>query len=147
MIFFSFITFKSFFLSLISLIHLTGFLISPLKIRTLKSLQVITSMEKILIERIEKNIAKVLFPTNPLFYLELAFYLSIPSSNEIEKFMNHHGYSIKSQMTFFQDICCRNNTYHILYKDFCKWIDAGIDYNLINELFRYQLEVKETRKS
>lgn len=77
------------------------------------------------------------------FYLQLSFYLTIPSSDEIEKFMNLHGYSIKSPMLLFCDILGGN---HILYRDLCRWIDAGIDYNLINEMCGLQLEQKEIRK-
>lgn len=91
-----------------------------------------------------KKYTKGALPGLPLFYLELAFYLAIPSSDEIEKFMNLHGYSIKSPMTLFHDVC--GGKYHILHKDLCRWIDAGIDYNLINEMCGYQLEQKETRK-
>lgn len=53
-----------------------------------------------------KRYVKGILPSIPLFYLELAFYLSIPSSDEIEKFMSLHGYSIKSPMTYFHDIKC-----------------------------------------
>lgn len=93
-----------------------------------------------------KNYKKCNFCNIPLFYLELAFYFAIPSSNEIEKFLNLHGYSIKSPMTHFQDISCGKKTYHILHKDLCRWIDAGIDYELINAMCRMQLEIKEKKK-
>lgn len=81
-------------------------------------------------------------PVKAEFYLQLAFYLTIPSSDEIEKFMNLHGYSIKSPMLPFYDIL---GGHHILYKDLCRWIDAGIDYNLINEMCGLKLEQKEIR--
>lgn len=93
-----------------------------------------------------KNYTKGTLPKLPLFYLELAFYLSIPCSDEIEKFMNLHGYSIKSPMTSFQDISFKNKTYHILHRDLCRWIDAGIDYNLINEICGFPIDAKEMRK-
>lgn len=83
-------------------------------------------------------------PVKAEFYLQLAFYLTIPSSTEIEKFMNLHGYSIKSPMTLFHDV--NNKQYYILHRDLCRWIDAGIDYNLINEICGLQLEQKEIRK-
>lgn len=92
-----------------------------------------------------KHYTKGILPKLPLFYLELSFYLSIPSSDEIEKFMNLHGYSMKSPMMLFQNISCGKNVYHILYRDLCRWIDAGIDYNLINEICGFQLQVKENR--
>lgn len=90
-----------------------------------------------------KNYTHGQLPNIPLFYLELAFYLAIPSSDEIEKFMNLHGYSIKGSMTHFHDIYCGKNVYHILHRDLCRWIDAGIDYNLINEMCGMKLSVTE----
>lgn len=90
-----------------------------------------------------KHYTKGILPKNPDFYLQLAFYLTIPSSDEIEKFMNLHGYSIKSPMLHFYDV---SGGYHILYRDLCRWIDAGIDYNLINEMCGLNLEQKEIRK-
>ncbi len=87
-----------------------------------------------------------ILPNIHLFYLELALYLTIPSSDEIEKFMNLHGYSIKSPMTHFQDISCKKNVYHILHRDLCRWIDAGIDYNLLSQMCGFLLEQKEIRK-
>lgn len=93
-----------------------------------------------------KNYKKGIFCNIPLFYLEMAFYLSIPSSTEIEKFMNLHGYSISSPMTHFHDIYYGKNVYHILYRDLQRWVDAGIDYNLINSLCGMQLEIKEKKK-
>lgn len=83
-------------------------------------------------------------PVKAEFYLQLAFYLTIPSSAEIEKFMNLHGYSIKSPMTLFHDV--NQGQYYILHRDLCRWIDAGIDYNLINEMCGLKLEQKEIRK-
>ena len=93
-----------------------------------------------------KYYTKGILPNMNLFYLELAFYLTIPSSDEIEKFMNLHGYSIKSPITHFHDIYCGKKVYHILHRDLCRWIDAGIDYNLINEICGFQLQQKEIRK-
>ena len=91
-----------------------------------------------------KRYTKGTLPAKFDFYLQLAFYLTIPSSDEIEKFMNLHGYSIKSPMLLFCDILGGN---HILYRDLCRWIDAGIDYNLINEMCDLKLEHKEIRKN
>lgn len=93
-----------------------------------------------------KNYKKGILSATPLFYLELAFYLSIPSSDEIEKFMNLHGFSIKSPMTHFHDIYFGKKIYHVLHKDLCRWIDAGIDYNLVNEMCGMKLETKEIKK-
>lgn len=90
-----------------------------------------------------KRYTKGTLPAKFDFYLQLAFYLTIPSSNEIEKFMNLHGYSIKSPMLPFYDILGGN---HVLYRDLCRWIDAGIDYNLINEMCELKLQKKEIRK-
>ncbi len=94
-----------------------------------------------------KRYKKGILPNIPEFYLQLAFYLTIPSSAEIEKFMNLHGYSIKSPMTQFGSIGDGSNTHPVLHKDLCRWIDAGIDYNLINEICGLKLEQKEVRKS
>ena len=94
-----------------------------------------------------KNYTKGILPKIAEFYLQLAFYLTIPSSAEIEKFMNLHGYSIKSPMTLFQDISCSGKIYHILHRDLCRWIDAGIDYILINEICGFELQKPEVRKS
>lgn len=93
-----------------------------------------------------KHYKKGTLPNIPEFYLQLAFYLTIPSSAEIEKFMNLHGYSIKSPMTRFGGIRDGNITRPVLHRDLCRWIDAGIDYNLINEMCGLKLEIKEVRK-
>lgn len=93
-----------------------------------------------------KNYKKGRLPNLHLFYLELAFYLSIPSSDKIEKFINLHGHSIKSPMTHFSDISFGSKVYHIMHQDLCRWIDTGIDYNLINELCNMQLQQKEIGK-
>lgn len=90
-----------------------------------------------------KRYTKGILPNNLMFYLQLAFYLTIPSSDEIERFMNLHGYSIKGPMLLFCDILGGN---HILYRDLCRWIDAGIDYNLINDMCGLLLEKPEIRK-
>ena len=39
-----------------------------------------------------------------------------------------------------------NITRLVLHRDLCRWIDAGIDYNLINEICGLKLEQKELRK-
>lgn len=93
-----------------------------------------------------KRYTKGFLPNNPIFYIQLAFYLTIPSSDEIEKFMNLHGYSIKGNMTRFGGIKDGSITRPVLHRDLCRWIDAGIDYNLINEMCGYKLEIKEIRK-
>lgn len=61
--------------------------------------------------------------------------------------MNLHGYSIKSHMTLFYDIQWGGKFYCILHKDLCRWIDAGVDYNIINAICKFQLGEKEIRKS
>lgn len=93
-----------------------------------------------------KRYTKGDLPVKAEFYLQLAFYLTIPSSDEIEKFMNLHGYSIKGNMTRFGGIKDGNITRPVLHRDLCRWIDAGIDYNLINEICGLKLEQKELRK-
>lgn len=91
-----------------------------------------------------KRYTKGFLPKIPEFYLQLAFYLTIPSSAEIEKFMNLHGYSMKGPMTQFGDT--HIGKYCILHRDLCRWIDAGIDYNLINEICGFELDEPEVRK-
>lgn len=93
-----------------------------------------------------KRYTKGDLPVKAEFYLQLAFYLTIPSSDEIEKFMNLHGYSIKGNMTRFGGIKDGSITRPVLHRDLCRWIDAGIDYNLINEICGLKLEQKEIRK-
>lgn len=93
-----------------------------------------------------KNYYHFKFPKNPIFYLELAFYLCLPSSSEIEKFMNLHGYSLNSDLLCLDQIIANSQTYNIMYKDLKKWIDTGVDYELINEILGYQLEIKEVKK-
>lgn len=93
-----------------------------------------------------KRYTKGDLPVKAEFYLQLAFYLTIPSSDEIEKFMNLHGYSIKGNMTRFGGIKDGSITRPVLHRDLCRWIDAGIDYNLINEICGYKLEIKEIRR-
>lgn len=93
-----------------------------------------------------KRYTKGDLPVKAEFYLQLAFYLTIPSSDEIEKFMNLHGYSIKGNMTRFGGIKDGNITRPVLHRDLCRWIDAGIDYNLANEICGLKLEQKELRK-
>lgn len=93
-----------------------------------------------------KHYTKGQLPEKPMFYLQLAFYLTIPSSAEIEKFMNLHGYSIKGNMTRFGGIVSNGITHPVLHRDLCRWIDAGVDYNLINEICGLKLEIKEIRK-
>lgn len=65
------------------------------------------------------------------FYLQMAFFLGLPTSNEIEKFLNFNGYTIKSPFKLFP------NT-DIYDYDVCRYIDAGIDYNLINVMLGYE---------
>lgn len=59
------------------------------------------------------------------FYLQMAFFLALPTSNEIEQFLNFNGYTIKSPFREFP------NTAFYDY-DICRYIDAGISFDLIN---------------
>lgn len=59
------------------------------------------------------------------FYLQMAFFLALPTSNEIEQFLNFNGYTIKSPFREYQ------NTIFYDY-DICRYIDAGISFDLIN---------------
>lgn len=64
------------------------------------------------------------------FYLQMAFFLGIPTSQEVEKFLNFNGHSIKCPFKFYPN----TNIYDY---DVCRYIDAGIDYNLINVMLGY----------
>jgi hypothetical protein len=81
---------------------------------------------------------------NPLFYFEIALYLGLPSSNDIEHFMNLHGFSMNSDMLYFGDVYFGKRIYHIMYRDVKRWIDAGIDYNLLNSMFNMDIQRKES---
>lgn len=59
------------------------------------------------------------------FYLQMAFFLALPTSNEIEQFLNYNGYTIKSPFRNFP-----NTTFYDY--DICRYIDAGISFDLIN---------------
>lgn len=65
------------------------------------------------------------------FYLQMAFFLGLPTSTEIEKFLNYNGYTIKSPFRQFP------NT-EIYDYDVCRYIDAGISYDLINSMLGYE---------
>lgn len=78
-----------------------------------------------------KTTKKKKFVKDRDFYLQLAFFLGIPSSNEIERFMNFNGQSIKSPFKTYR------NT-NIFDYDICRWIDAGVDFNLINTMLGLQ---------
>ncbi len=85
-------------------------------------------------------------PNNIWYYLELAFFLKLPSSKEIEKFLNLHGYSLNSDMCILPKHKILDNKYHVRYRDIKKWIDFGVDYDLINKLFGFELVDFEERK-
>ena len=76
-----------------------------------------------------------------LFYLELAFFLGIPSSYEIEKLLNYHGCSLRSPYNVFTNI----SGVDIFDYDICRWIDAGIDYNLINTMLGFEFQTVQKR--
>lgn len=65
------------------------------------------------------------------FYLQMAFFLGLPTSNEIEKFLNFNGFTIKSPFKLFPNA-------DIYDYDVCRYIDAGIDYHLINVMLGYE---------
>jgi hypothetical protein len=83
-------------------------------------------------------------PKELLFYFEIALYLGLPSSDDIESFMNLHGLSMNSDLLYFGDIYFGKETYHIMYSDIKRWIDAGIDYNLLNSMFNMDIQRKES---
>jgi hypothetical protein len=83
-------------------------------------------------------------PKELLFYFEIALYLGLPSSDDIERFMNLHGLSMNSDILYFGDVNLGRKAYHIMYKDVKRWIDAGIDYNLLNSMFNMDIQRKES---
>lgn len=83
-------------------------------------------------------------PKNLLFYIELAFYLCIPGSKEIEKFLNLHGYSFSSELGVLEG-CCVLGKYNVRYKDLRRWIDIGLSYNTINTLMGYEIQKPEEK--
>lgn len=89
---------------------------------------------------------KMKLPSNIMLYLQIAFFLSLPSTVEIEKFLNLHGYSItKTDMLILPKVKLLKK-YCVRCIDLCKWIDAGIDFNILNKLFGYEFQVTELRK-
>ena len=78
-----------------------------------------------------KKTTKKKFVKERHFYLQMAFFLGLPTSNEIEKFLNFNGYTIKSPFKLFPNSA-------IYDYDVCRYIDAGIDYNLINVMLGYE---------
>lgn len=81
-------------------------------------------------------------PKNLLFYIELAFYLCIPGSKEIEKFLNLHGYSFSSELGVLEG-CCVLGKYNVRYKDLRRWIDIRLSYNTINSLMGFKIQISE----
>lgn len=81
------------------------------------------------------------FYKGSLFYLELAFFLGIPSSNEVEKFLNYHGCSLQSPYNVFTNI----SGVDVFDYDICRWIDAGIDYNLINTMLGFEFQTAQKK--
>lgn len=81
-------------------------------------------------------------PSNIWFYIEMAMYLGIPSGEEIEKFLNFHGYTITSEMCVLPKWKIMNKFY-VKGKDMMRWLNAGIDYDIINAMFGWGLEETE----
>ena len=81
-------------------------------------------------------------PPKLLFYVEMAFYLCIPGSKEIEKFLNLHGRSFNSDLGVLEDSCIFGK-YPVRYKDLRRWIDIGLSYNTINSLMGFKIQISE----
>lgn len=92
----------------------------------------------------KKYYLKQKLPKNLLFYVELAFYLCIPGSKEIEKFLNLHGYSFSSELGVLEG-CYVLGKYNVRYKDLKRWIDIGLSYNTINKLMGYEIQIPEDK--
>lgn len=84
-------------------------------------------------------------PKNLLFYIEAAFYLCIPGSVEIEKFLNLHGYSFNSDLGVLEG-CYVFSKYSVRYKDLRRWIDTGLSYKTINTLMGFKEWIPEKRR-
>ena len=93
----------------------------------------------------KKYYLKQKLPKNLLFYVELAFYLCIPGSKEIEKFLNLHGYSFSSELGVLEG-CYILGKYNVRYKDLRRWIDIGLSCNTINKLMGYEIQIPEVKK-
>lgn len=83
-------------------------------------------------------------PPKLLFYVEMAFYLCIPGSKEIEKFLNLHGRSFISDLGVLEDSCIFGK-YLVRYKDLRRWIDIGLSYNTINSLMGFKKQIFEDK--
>lgn len=81
-------------------------------------------------------------PTNIWFYIELAMYLGIPSGEEIEKFLNFHGFTITSEMCVLPKWKIMNKFY-VKGKDMMRWLNAGINYSVINAAFGWEEDKPE----
>lgn len=81
------------------------------------------------------NFKKGIWPQDKYFYIALAFYLAIPTSNLVEKFLNKHGYSIRPEVNMISAQIDKNGDLYQFYdKDLWKWIDSGVDYSTIGLL-------------
>lgn len=78
------------------------------------------------------------YPTTPFFYVALAMFLSIPTTNRVEAFINKFGYTLNSPFVCLYQKEVFGKTYYFYGEHFRKWFDSGIDYYLI-----YQLLSKE----
>lgn len=74
-------------------------------------------------------------PEKLQFYIALAFYLCVPTSVQLEKFLNKFGYSLSNPV---QDLnvltTSKNETYVFYTKDLKNFVDTGIDYATIADL-------------
>lgn len=86
-----------------------------------------------------------ILPTNVWFYIKMAMYLGIPSGEEIEKFLNFHGFTINGEMCVLPEKKIGN--YYVKGKDMMRWLNAGIDYNIINAMFGWELEKPEKKQT
>lgn len=74
------------------------------------------------------------YPKDTFFYLALAMFFSIPTTNRIEAFMNKFGFTLNSYYEIIRTKEVKGDTYHFYGHHFRKWLDSGIDYFLIYEL-------------
>ena len=85
------------------------------------------------------------YPKDKYFFIALAFYLWVPNSQQLEKFLNKWGYSLGSPVEVLNKIVndgkgCDGVTYVIRCRDIKKYIDCGMGYEGIFNLIQHKLK-------
>lgn len=74
------------------------------------------------------------FPQTAFAYISLAMFLSIPTTQRIEAFLNKFGFTLQNQYLPIAKKEVGAETYYFYGHHFQKWFDSGIDYFLIYQL-------------